>query len=230
MAFTLDLSSALRVIKRKARVGSDLLPDAEATESLSDALEEYSGDSERILATDVSGTGSVFDLPATFVEGWSTIKSVESPIGSRPPIYLVEGSDYEVVHTGSGTKIQFVSVNPSLPFRVSYRALHTIDGLESETSTTVPAAHRKAVILLAVHYAALSMAMNYAGTSTPQNSGDTVNYRTKEQEWRSIAKEYRERYDKVVKENDEAAAFILDVEVPRTAGVLPRLWHMRRWT
>jgi len=228
-----NLSRMLTIIKHKLRVDDDRLPEEERLESIRSALEHYSSDRERIRADEVSGTDP-FNLPTDFIEGWSTILQIEAPIGSKPPIFLKETHDYEIIETGSGTKVTFIDLTPDLPFRMVFKAQHTLQGIGDgvggslASATTIPRAHHRAFGLLACHYGALSIAASWAGAQVSAIRERNVNSRTKESEWRAIADRFLQDYTKVVKNNDEAAIQIMDLDTPPLIGSLRRLWRTRR--
>ena len=231
MPFTLP--TVLSLVKNRIRIEDGRFPEEEKFNAIRDALSHFSTDRPLIFADDVSGTDP-FVFPTNFIVGFSRIKNLEDPIGSSPPVFLREHEDYEVIHTGSGTRLHFISLSPSLPFRLIYTGKHTLEGLDDPpgdtvaSSTTIPDGLMRPFGLLVCHYSALSVATVFAGTQTNVIVADSVNYRSKEAEWRNIAKEFLGRYNDVVKEGDEAAVDFWDVDIPDLLRTVPRIWHTRR--
>jgi len=232
MAF--KLSDVLAILKNRVRIDDEMMPEAERLNVIRDALQHFSTDRQRTITDDtISGTDP-FALPPDFSIGWSIIRQIETPIGRTPPIRVREGRDWEIIETGSGSKITFISFTPDLPFRLTYYAQHelqdlaTVPGDDVASATTIPSAHFRAFGLLVNHYGALSAAAAFAGFETNALAEDTVNYRTKEQEWRSVAEKLLEDYDRIVKNNDEGVIEIMDMDVPPLLGRVPRMWHPTR--
>lgn len=158
------------------------------------ALQRYSKDEPLVIVTDVTASGtSDQPLPgtavSTFEKGFSEIRSVEYPVGHVPAAYLLD-EDWDMYETPSGQFVRLLSVTPSAgeAIRITWTARHAADG------STVPDKDFEAVcdFAAALGYEALASIYTQTGDSTIQ--ADTVNYRTKNQEYLSLAKAARKRY------------------------------------
>lgn len=157
-------------------------------------LQRYSKDRPHEMTTDVSGNGTqLLDLPSSgsdvFEDGFSLIRSIEYPVGSVPPELLL-AEDWLLYRTPSGQKIQIASATPndSDTLRVAWTARHRDDG------STVPDADFWAVCDLAAALCYEALAAIYTQTTDPSLAADSVNYRTKGQEYLALAKSVRARY------------------------------------
>ena len=186
------------------------IQDAAGTLQLSDkdnmisqaVRQRYSHDRPREMVSDVTADGSAnLALPTggngeQYEDGFSSIRSLESPIGLLPPTYL-ENDTWMVYRTPTGLVILLMSVLPNAgdKVRVSWTVRHT-PGTSggSPVNTTVPDSDFEAVCDLAASMCCAQLAAIYAQTRDPSISADAVNYRTKSQEYLTLAKTLQQRY------------------------------------
>jgi len=192
LAHTLDQFQAQRDVVFRDAAGKLLSGDRDAL--LQQAILQYSKDRSRELATDVSGNGTSFiAVPSSggdvFDETFSTIRSIEFPLGSIPP-NLVPEEDWRLYRTPSALQIMLLSTAPSATdtVRITWTAKHKSDG------STVPDYDFEAVCDLAAAFCYDALAGIYTQTGDATIMADSVNYRTKNQEFQSLAKQARQRY------------------------------------
>lgn len=157
----------------------------------------YSQDSSLELVSDIAGNGTYFlDLPeapedqyGVFDPEFSVIKSLEYPI-ERTPRELLLDADYAVYRKPSGYTIQVESIAPTNNeiVRCTWTSRHKDDG------STVPDKDYFAVVDFAASLALEALASMYIQTGDAAIAADTVNYRTKSQEYLAMAKAVRRRY------------------------------------
>ena len=200
-------------------------------------IQRYSQDAPLSIVSDVEGNGTnLLDLPVAPGEGsdlpvfepdFSTIESIEYPIGQQPP-QLVLDSDLRVYRTPSGYQILLNFDAPPVgdSLRVTWTARHLADG------STVPDKDFFAVVDFAASLAAEKLASFYVGTGDSTIQADVVNYRSKSQEMLGIAKALRKRYynhmgvDENVQGGDESApAFALGNQYLEQNSGVDRLVH-----
>jgi hypothetical protein len=192
-------------------------------------VQRYSADSPQKLVKDVVADGtSLVPLPTEFEDGFSIVSRIEYPIGSVPPNVLLDES-WQMYRSPTGLKVMFTGTTPTngTSVRVSLTARHIDDG------STVPDADFEAVCDFAAALGFEALAAFYAQTGDPSLLADTVNYRTKSQEYLGLAKAARKRYfDHVgVTEDDKgaqspAAASVRSIHEELGAGI-DRLTHPR---
>lgn len=142
----------------------------------------------RIAIVDFTGNNSAYDftLPSSWVEGFSTVLSVEYPSGKQSPIYI-KTFEYRMYQSATGTiKFRLVNDTPSATdtVRVSYSAPWEIDS----TSSTVLAQDVRAVVDLAASICAQELSAKAAQTQVRSLDADAINYLAKVDHWSSISK------------------------------------------
>jgi hypothetical protein len=193
MSHTLDQFQAQRDVA--LRDGVAKLPSGDRDALLQQAiLQRYSKDSPRELVSDVAGNGtSLIATPTsgsdTFEDGYSIVEQIELPIGNVPPSLLLD-EDWQMYRTPAALKIMLIAATPaaSETLRITWTARHKSDG------STVPDADFEAVCDYAAALCYDALAGIYAQTGDATLGADTVNYRTKSQEYASLAKSARQRY------------------------------------
>lgn len=157
-------------------------------------LQRYSKDRPREMVSDLAGDGSAFlALPSSgataFEEGFSILRSIESPIGNVPPSLLLD-DDWRIYRTPAGLKIMLISTTPSAGqlLRATWTARHLPD------ASTIGDNDFEAVCDYAAALCYEALAGIYAQTSDPTLAADSVNYRTKSQEYMTLAGALRKRY------------------------------------
>ena len=171
------------------------LPSGDRDALLGKAItERYSKDRPLQLASDVNGAASnLLALPTssggTFEEGFSIVKTIEFPIGDAPPT-LIDDANWRMYRTPTALKIMLDILAPSASdtLRITWTARHKDD------ATTVPDPDFYAVCDLAAALCYEALAGIYAQTGDASLSADSVNYRTKSQEYLSLAKALAKRY------------------------------------
>jgi hypothetical protein len=157
-------------------------------------LQRYSKDRPREIVSDVSANGSS-DLPlptsstASFEDGFSTIIKVEYPVGNVPASLLLD-EDWEMYRSPSGLQIRILATTPASgdTIRVTWTARHLNDG------STVADSDFEAVCDYAAALCCQTLASIYTQTGDPTIQADSVNYRTKNQEYASLGKALEKRY------------------------------------
>ncbi len=158
-------------------------------------VQRYSKDRPREMVTDLSGQGTgqmpfpAIDGGPVYEEGFSEIRQLEYPIGEIPPS-LVQNYEWSFYRTPAGPVLLFSAITPSEQeqVRMTWTARHTAD------ASTVPDCDFDAVCDLAAAYCLEALAAIYAQTGDSSIAADIVNYRSKGQEYASLAKLARKRY------------------------------------
>jgi hypothetical protein len=172
-------------------------------------VQRYSKDRSREIVTDMPGLGTSFvnmpaSTPDSFEDGFSIIKSVEYPIG-QVPLSLVLEENWQIYRAPAPTGLQvlFIANQPmtSEVVRFTWTARHKPDG------STVPDVDFEAVCDYAAGLSFAALAAIYTQTGDATIMADSVNYRTKGQEYAGLAKAAAKRYfDHVGVAADDKAA------------------------
>ncbi len=158
-------------------------------------LQRFSKDRPQELVSDVAGNGTA-DLPLpTHADGvfdlsFSRISQVEYPIGYVPETLLTEGDDWTMYRLPTGLKVRLTSARPTASenVRMTWLAQHKDDG------STVPDSDFEAVVDWGASLALELLAASYAKTGDASLNADTVNYRSKSQEYIVLSKVMKRRY------------------------------------
>jgi hypothetical protein len=146
------------------------------------ALARYSRHRPAVAVEDIDGDGThEYDLPLGWVEEFSTITSIEYPLGDLPAT-LMEPEDFEVYRKPAGNVLRLIADAPaaSEEFRVTY----TIP----RTEITVAANDVDALVNLAASFCCENLANAYAQSGDSTIGADAVNYRSKSADFAFRAK------------------------------------------
>jgi hypothetical protein len=119
---------------------------------------------------------------------WSRMILLEFPLNTMPPTYIP--NKYFGIQATETVSNFFVNPNPTGNFRLSYTTVH---GGGPDNVASVISDHEGIVGKFAASIAADWFADRYANSVS--NNLDAVQYRTKEQEWRAVAKNLRDQAD-----------------------------------
>ncbi len=208
------------------------LDPTERDNFIQEAVKIYSKHRPREVVKDIAGANaydySIGTNLASWIDDFSIIKSIEYPADQRDPQYIDE-DDFIIYKKESDLFIRFLADTPQATekIRVTYTALHIL----SEALNTIPLVDQDAVCNLAASLCSGALASYYAQTSDSTIGADSVNYRTKSQEYSSRAKDQKKLYmDHLgLKDGDVAPASVrkaVDVTYP---GGADRLTHPRKW-
>lgn len=197
MAHQLDQFQQQRDVALRDAAGK--LPAGSRDALLAQAiLQRYSKDRPREVVDDINGTGaSLLPLPGgggdgdsdVWEEGYSVVRSIEFPTAQIPPS-LVLDEDWQMYRTPAGMKIMMIADTPAVSdtVRITWTARHLADG------STVPDPDFEAVCDYAAGLCYEALAGIYAQTGDSTIGADSVNYRTKSQEYLGLAKAAKKRY------------------------------------
>jgi hypothetical protein len=147
------------------------------------------------LVDDLNADGTAFlTLPTDFADGFSIVLTVETPPDSVPA-EIMDPRYYTITRSGLGAlRLTFLGSNPGLGqiVRLTYTGPRVMSA--TAANTTVLDSDFIAFCDLAASICADAIAAKYARTSEPAFNADVVNYRTRAQEWRDIAKRLWDRW------------------------------------
>ncbi len=180
-----------------------ILSNTEIDDFILEALSYYSKDAPYIKVADIAGDGGYqYDLPNDWQEGFSYIVKVEYPASKQIPLILEPG-DYSIYKSPSGLKLHFYTLVPlaTETIRTTYTTLYTESIIDS-----VPAQDQDAFCLLSAALCCGAIARRYAQTSDSTIDADSVNYRSKSDEYARRGKELAQRYSNFMGKKDGQVA------------------------
>lgn len=189
------------------------------------ALLRYGKHRPGTTVADVTGDGTHdYATPTGWVDEFSSIMSIEYPVGDVPETLLDE-DDYKIYQTTSAKKIRLLNDAP--PATETFRVAFTVP----RTATTVPAGDVDALSWLAAALCLEELANAFAQTGDSTINADVVNYHSKSSEFASRAKRLMQLYKEHMGFKDDdtapAASVIRDFD-QKYPGGLDRLTHPRR--
>jgi hypothetical protein len=207
----------------KSRVKDDsgkLLDPFDYNDGVASAIARYSKVRPLELVADTPGSGNHdCDLPNDWLEGFSVITQVEYPV-DRIPANIIDRADYSIYATPIGKKLRILIATPAADemIRQTYTVMHT--------EATIPAIDLDAVASLAASICCHQLALAFGNTSDPTIQADSVNYRSKGDEYARRAKELEGRYKSHlgIKDGDTVAAASTTAPPPEKDS---RPWHSR---
>lgn len=172
----------------------DVISDVQRDAAITAALAQYSADRPREVVVDVvSPGGQRIDVPAGFTLD-SRLVGVEYPIGQIPASQLPL-SEISIYTAPTGRQFDLpLTLATGEDLRITYTAEQLLDA----TDDTVPVRHRQAVASLAASYLCAQLASYYATEGEPSIAADTVDYKTKSDRFRALAKDLAAAYTRVV--------------------------------
>lgn len=192
------------------------------------AVHRYSQDRPREIVEDVVGDGSqALPLPANWEAGFSSLGSLEYPIGNFPPTYLELGA-YGIYNAPGGEQIY---VRDAVPNGSSVRATFTRAHQLSATADTIPQWHRELVAAYAAAVLCDQLAALYAGAGNPTIAADSVDYQGRSGEFARRAGGLRKRYYDALGIDPKRVvghSAVVDLDLPNSQGQ-DRLTHSNRW-
>lgn len=188
------------------------------------AVNRYSRHRPNIQVSDIAGNGTHdYSLPAGWSDGFSVASKIEYPIGDVPAT-LLDNDEYELYQSPTGMKLRLKHAAPSAT--QSFRLTFTTPRLV----TTIPDGDVDAFIWLAASLCCEDLANAFAQTSDTTIAADSVNYRTKAQEFTSMAKRLMQIYKEHMGLKDDdlttLASAVTDVSLNYPGG-RDRLTHPR---
>lgn len=215
-------------------VGGELpLGEAERIFAISAALKKYSGHRPRIVVEDETGNGSfdyLLTLLADWVEGFSTIKTVEYPVDdTSETAEILEDDAWRIYQKPAGKCLRLLENTPETTehLRITYTALHTC----TDAACTVPSYDEEAMQILAASIFCDMLAACYAQTQDSTIQADSVDHKSKASEYAARARAYRKMYfDHLgIKEGETPAASVTRDQDMAGSWAGDRLTHPRKY-
>lgn len=180
------------LVMNLARDDGGKVSTTQRDEAIGLAVNRYSQDRPREKVEDITpASANLLPLPDAWETDFSALVSLEHPIGDHPPT-LIESSRVEFYRSPSALQIRVrdaVVVSAD-----SVRATYTIKHTVSTEADTIPVHHREPVACWAAANLCDQLATYYSAGTDSSIQADSVEQRSKAQEYSSRAKSLRKRY------------------------------------
>ncbi|HIJ95788.1 MAG TPA: hypothetical protein HPP94_08655 [Desulfuromonadales bacterium] len=210
-------------IRAKVKDDSGRLTDPDdLLSAAAEAIKRYSKHRPRLTCADVPGQNSYdIPLPPGWSPGFSAVESIEYPVGAVPET-LIDPRDWRFYQTPTEIFIRFSTIKPAVSqnVRLLYSLLHS--------ELTLPAADLEAVANLAVSLCLRQLAAAFGQTSDSLIQADSVNYRSKSDEFRRLAESFEGLYKHHLGIKDTDTTIAASVIATAADTSRPRLIHGRR--
>jgi hypothetical protein len=199
-----SLAAIQQLVTNLVRDDNEKVTETQRDEAIALALEAYSVDRPRTKVVDVTHAagGKSLALAAGWQAGFSTLKSLEYPVGSIPPEVIKTG-DYALYQGPSEEVIHLVD---GLPVNAVVRHTFTIRHELTASLDTVPDRDRQAFAYLAAAIVCDQLAALYANNSDSTIQADTVDHKSQSDQYRATARHYRTQYKAALGLGDQRAA------------------------
>jgi hypothetical protein len=202
---------------------------AERDRAINAAVLRYSSDKPQTKVQDVTPESSqVLPLPAAWEAGFSVLLELEHPIGEIPPTFLKQDR-YGLYQEPAATKIKLIDgvTVAANSVRANFTIKHVVDAV----ADTIPLQHREPVACWAAALLCDQLASFYSSGVDSTIQADSVEQRSKAQEYASRARTYRKRYQDELGIEDKHAApagVVVNLDQNDSQGQ-DRLTHPARW-
>ncbi len=177
-----------KVRTRLMEVDSSLeISEEDIKSAISTGLAYHSRFIPRRVVADLTSTGTYdLALPTTWDASFSTIISIEYPLGTQVPV-LLSPNNYMIYASPTGQVLRLLGTTPAsgAKARVTFTAPHSVTYEES----SITDGDFEAVSGICAAMAARILAARYARAWDPTLMVDVVNFRAKAQEYLSLARE-----------------------------------------
>lgn len=179
------------LVDRILRDEEDRITDQDRDRAILMAVTRYSKDRPLVKVEDLQSTdGRYIDLPASWVNEFSSVRTLEYPIGDFPPTYI-QDTLWEIYSTPSTQKLLLISaITAADDVRVTYTVPHTL----SDSANTIPERSKEPVASYAASLLYDQMAALYTGETDSTISADNVDHQGKGALFAARARILRQRY------------------------------------
>lgn len=210
------------------------LGEADKILAIGQAIKEHSKHKPLVIVEDFDGDGG-FDYAiselASWSDGFSVIKQVEYPVDDDDETpNILQDDAWMIYQKPAGKYLRFLEDSPAADedIRLTYTALHTC----TDTACTVETFDEEAVQALAAAYFCDMLSAYYAQTGDSTINADSVDHKSRSQEYAARAKRYRKIYfDHLgVEEGKTTAASVTrDQDIGESASYGDRITHPRKY-
>lgn len=209
------------------------LEDSAKVAALQQAVIKFSSDRPREVIEEFNGTGTfdyeLADMEA-WLEGFSSIKKVEYPVDDTvQEESILQDDAWKIIKTSSGSYLRFLEDEPtaSEEIRITYTGLHVC----TNALCTIPKSDEIAVQTLAASKFCSMIAAYYAQSQDSTIGADSVDHKSKAQEYSARARAYKQEYYEHmnIKDGAVSAASITRDQDTKPSWRTDGLTHQRKF-
>jgi len=180
-----------QLVASLARDDSGKITPVDRDSAIALAVDRYSVDRPRTLVEDVtSAAGNMLPLPASWEADFSSLMSLEWPIGEAPPS-LIANDAFQLYDSPTGTEIMLSgALNANDVVRATFTIRHVVDS----TQDTVKTIHREPVASYAASLLLNMLAAEFSGDSDATIQADNVDHNSKAAEYAARARRLNSVY------------------------------------
>lgn len=220
------LSDYQLLVEKTVRDDSNLINAYDIEAAIALAVSRYSLDRPQYVVEDLEPTGlGELILPEVWEQGFSTVTSLEYPIGSFPA-KLVDPAAYGVYQAPAGYSLRLL-FTPTEAVRATISIAHVL----SHTEDTIPAHHREAVTCWAAACCLEQLAAFAAGVTDSTIQAGRMERGNQTRDYAERAKALRVRYSNelgIEAKKAVAAGVVVNLDLKSSMGE-DRLTHPNRY-
>jgi hypothetical protein len=198
--------SSKEILRLSKDGGAGTAEDQIIERSMDAVLPEFSRHVPRKIVAALTNDGTAMALDSWGVD--SNIVSIEYPTDQLPKDFISLRNVY--VDDEAGT-IFFTTISNGESVNVTYTGMHDVTDVAETIS--IPSERVEAFLYLVSKRLADVIAASYASALQP-GGGESVNYRTQSDQWRSMAKEFGIRYRELIGVPDKPQTAAAEFSVP----------------
>lgn len=191
----MSLADTQALVDDLVRDKDSVIASATRDTAIDNAVSRYSADAPRVLVIDATSDGSQYlNVPAGWIDGQSSLRSVEYPIGNIPTT-LIDPAAVSLYTSPGGPQFQlFFTPIVDDALRLSFTAPHTLD----DSTDTIPAQHQRALACLAAADICGQLSAYYATEGAPTIGADVADHLGKTERYRNRARDLLAEYTSTV--------------------------------
>lgn len=220
------LSDFQLLVEKAVRDDSSLITADDIDAAIALAVSRYSLDRPQYVVEDLEPTGlGELILPDLWEQGFSSIISLEYPIGSFPA-KIVDSEAYAIYQSPTGHSLRLL-FTPTETVRATYSIAHVLSYIDD----TIPANHREAVTCWAAAYCLDQLAAFAAGVTDATIQAGRVDRGSQTRDYAQRANALRIRYVNelgIEEKKAVAAGVVVNLDLKNSVGQ-DRLTHPNRF-
>lgn len=214
------------IVDDLVRDDAERITIAQRDTAIENAIERYSKDRPRPKVVDIAAPGgSLLPLPAGWEADFSSLSTIEYPIGNVPPNYI-PNNHWNMYQSPDGLMIQlYEALQSNVQCRLTFSIRHVLDANQD----TIPRGDREPVCCLAAASLLDQLAAEAAGSGDSTIKADAIDYQNASAQYAARAKALRKRYTDELGIDDKknvASGAVVSFERGNTLG-RQRLTHGR---
>lgn len=220
------LSDYQLLVEKTVRDDSNLIDALDIEAAIALAVSRYSLDRPQYVVEDLEPTGlGELILPEAWEQGFSTVTSLEYPIGSFPA-RIVDPAAYVVYQSPTGYSLRLL-FTPAEAVRATISIAHVL----SHNADTIPAHHREAVTCWAAASCLEQLAAFAAGVTDSTIQAGRIDRGSQTRDYTARANALRVRYINelgIEEKKSVAAGVVVNLDLKNSIGE-DRLTHPNRF-